>query len=156
MRMIMIALAIGMAVFGAAYLLVNGRSGDAAGVAAGPSYVQRDRGEGGVEIEVTYVIPEYLKSGGRDAQRYEPKKYTVFLVAMNTHSVDLGGYDLTKVSEVRVGGKILAPLRWVSTADNSHHRSGALLFPKVNPALPVELVIKTIAGVPSRTFRWSP
>lgn len=43
--------------------------------------------------------------------------------------------DMVKVSELKVG---------------------ALIFPNVDPGQPVELTIKTIAGVPARIFRWAP
>src|SRR3990170_1498982 len=168
MRILVAVLVVGVIAFGAVWWFTGNRSARdsavqpalnpsvASGSGATPGYVQRDKGEGGVEIEVTYVTPEYMRSGGKDAQRYEPDKYAVFLVSMNTHSVDLSGYDMVKISELRAGGKTLAPLRWVSTSDDSHHRAGALIFPKVALAQAVELVIKTVAGVPARTFRWTP
>lgn len=154
MRTLIIALAIGALAAGAIFSLTTERA-VAPEVAAGPSYVQRDRGEGGVEIEVIFVTPAYLASGGADARRYEPDTHTVFLVAMNTHTVDLAGYDMVTVSALRAGGRVHAPLRWVSTSDNSHHRSGALIFPKVAGGQDLELVIRTVAGVPERTFRWT-
>lgn len=158
MRSLLIALAIGVIAFGAVLVLTADRSGQAPEVAAAPAYVQRDRGEGGVEIEVIYVTADYLRTA-RDAQavqRYQPDRYAVFLVTMNTHSIDLLAYDMVKVSELKVSGKTYTPLRWESTSDNTHHRSGVLIFPKIDPPLPVELVIKTVAGVPARTFRWAP
>lgn len=158
MRMILAALAIGLAAFGAVFLLTADRSGSQRDVAAAPAYVQRDSGEGSVEIEVTYATPEFLRlpANIQAVKRYQPDRYAVFLVAMNTHSVNLSAYDMVKVSELKAGGKRYAALRWESTSDNNHHRSGALIFPKVDPRLPAELIIKTIAGVPERIFRWAP
>lgn len=178
MRMVVAAVAVGVIVFGGVYLFTLRSAGppaarddalptaqgdvppaavgDAATAAAAPGYVQRDQGEGAVEIQVIYVTPEYLRSGGADAARYEPDRYSVFLVSLNTHSVDLSRYDMVQVSELRAGGQSWRPLRWVSTSDGSHHRAGVLVFPKVDPARPVELLIKTIAGIPVRTFRWTP
>jgi len=152
----MAALTMGAAVFGLIFILSADRQPGGMRTEAAPSYVQRDRGEGGVEIEVIYVTPDYLRAGGSAAQQYSPDKFTVFLVSMNTHSVDLAGYDMAKVSELRVAGKTYAPLRWESTSDSRHHRSGALIFPKVETSQPAELVIRTIAGVPQRGFRWQP
>lgn len=162
MRTVMAAIAVGVVVFGGVYLLTLRLSGPSAAqgepgpAAAAPGYVQRDRGEGAVEIEVIFVTPEYLRAGGADAARYEPDRYSVFLVSMNTHSVDLSRYDMVQVSELRAGSQTLRPLRWISTSDDSHHRAGVLIFPQVDLARPVELLIKTIAGVPARTFRWTP
>jgi len=154
MRAVIVAVLIGAVVFGGVYLFVSrpspapeqGAAPAAASAASGS--VRRDQGEGGVEIEVTY--------GGPQAARYEPDRYTVFIVAMTTHSGDLTRYDMVKVSELRAGGRTFQPLRWVSTSDDSHHRSGVLIFPKVASGQPIELVIKTIAGAAARTFRWTP
>jgi hypothetical protein len=119
--------------------------------AATSPLTQRDAGEGAVEIEVTLVIP-----GSREAAKYGADTQTVFPVSMNTHSIDLSSYDLTTVSELLVAGRMYTPTRWVSTSDNSHHRSGALIFPKVDLRVALELRIKTIARIPVRTFRWAP
>jgi hypothetical protein len=154
MRVVIVAVLIGAAVFAGIYLVAFRSSGapDAAPPAraaqASPGSVQRDQGEGGVELEVTF--------GGPGAAAYQPERYSIFLVSMNTHSVDLSGYDMVALSELRAGGKSYKALRWVSTADESHHRSGVLTFPKVDAGQPVELVIKTIAGVAVRTVRWAP
>src|SRR5574341_1227621 len=151
MKMLSVALVVGVIVFGAVWWITANRSTpDAAAVGAGPAYVQRDQGQGGVEIEVTYATPEYVGSVNTDAAKYEPDSYAVFLVAMNTHSVDLSGYDLVKISQLRAGGETHAALRWISTSDDSHHRAGVLLFPQVDPSQAVELIITTIAGVPAR------
>lgn len=152
MRHLIVAILIGGAVFAGVYVLAlrPAAGPDAVPAAAaqgGAGRVQRDAA-GGVEIEVTL--------GGPGAARYEPDRYTVFLVSFTTHSGDLSRYDLVALSALRAGGKILTPLRWVSTSDDSHHRAGALLFPKVDEGRPVELTIRNIAGVPARIFRWTP
>lgn len=119
--------------------------------------VQRDRGEGGVQIEVLYVTAAYAqRSNDARLRQWQPDKFTVFRVTLDTHSVDLGGYDLLKISELVAGSKRYAPLRWERISDSSHHRSGALIFPKIDPPLPVELLIKTVAGIPVRRFQWAP
>ncbi len=157
MRALLAALGVGLAMFGLVLLAGRWGTGTGAGAATGPTLLQRDRGEGGVEVEVLYVTPEYLRtSNDRALQKYEPDRNTVFVVAMNTHTVDLSGYDMLKISELVAGGKRYAPVRWQSSSDSSHHRSGVLIFPKAQPPFPVELLIKAIAGVPVRTFRWAP
>jgi len=154
MRIVVAAIAVGAVVFGGVYVLTAERSpapdpGAAPPAASAASgMVRRDQGEGGVDIEVTW--------GGPQAAPFEPDRYTVFLVALNTHSVDLSVYDMVRISELRIGGMTLRPLRWVDISDNSHHRRGVLIFPKIPSGQPVELVIGTIAGVPARTFRWIP
>lgn len=156
MRAIIGAFFVGAVIFGAVLLLTGDRTDSTLDASAAPGYVQKDRGEGGVEIQATYVTAEYLRASGGDAKRFQPDKFTVFLVALDTHSVDLTGYDLARLSELRVSAKTYTPLRWESVTDSSHHRSGALIFPKIEAGSAVELVVKNIAGVPARTFRWTP
>ena len=158
MRMWIVAGLIGVAVFAAALFMLPGErvslpTPGAEPVQAGSSgpLSQRDKGEGAVEIEVTLVAP-----GSPEAVKYGAATETVFIVSMTTHTVDLTGYDLTKVSELVAAGRIFKPMRWTSTSDDSHHRAGVLSFPKVDRSAVLELRIKTIAGVPVRVFRWAP
>ena len=96
MRKVILALAIGAAVFIAVFILLPGRrASQPAPAASKSSLTQRDAGEGAVEIEVTLVVPN-----SPDAAKYGAETQTVFLVSMNTHSVDLSGYDLTQISEL--------------------------------------------------------
>lgn len=158
MRTWMVAGPIGVAVFAAAFFLLPGArvstpTPAAESVQAGSSgpLTRRDNGEGAVEIEVTLVAP-----GSPQAVKYGAATETAFIVSMNTHSVDLTGYDLTKASELVAAGRTLTPIRWTSTSDDSHHRAGVLSFPKVDRSGVLELRIKAIAGVPVRVFRWAP
>lgn len=107
--------------------------------------------EGGqVTIEVTWLGPH---AG------------LVFEVAMNTHSVDLDGYDLAKLAVLRTDrGQEVRPSRWDAPA-GGHHRRGTLAFPDKAPdggpligpnTAWIELVIRDVAGVPERVFRWTP
>lgn len=88
----------------------------------------------------------------------------VFLVVMDTHAVDLDGYDLARLAVLRVdGGPDLLPIRWDAPA-GGHHREGTLTFPAEQSGKPVigartrtiELVIRDIAGVPERVLTWEP
>jgi hypothetical protein len=87
----------------------------------------------------------------------------VFTVALDTHSVDLDAIDLTTVATLSVDGTELRPIAW-DAALGGHHREGTLSFPTttadgravVGPQTNViELVIRDVAGVPERTFRWT-
>jgi hypothetical protein len=78
-----------------------------------------------------------------------------FDIAMNTHSVDLGD-DLIKISSMRDdSGKEYKPTAWEGAEAGGHHRSGTLRFGALTgkPRF-VELVIKGMAKVPERIFRW--
>jgi hypothetical protein len=89
----------------------------------------------------------------------------VFNVAMNTHAVDLDGYDLKQLAVLRVdGGREMQPSSW-EAPKGGHHRSGTLTFPTTTadgkPFISadthtVELVIRGVAGVPERVFIWRP
>ncbi|MBI3978477.1 MAG: hypothetical protein HY331_09860 [Chloroflexi bacterium] len=92
-----------------------------------------------------------------------PDAGPVFVVVMDTHAVDLDGYDLRQLSVLRTGqGRDVSPTGWDAPKDG-HHRSGNLTFPATaddgSPVLgpgpqTVELIIRNVAGVPERTFRW--
>lgn len=78
-----------------------------------------------------------------------------FEIAMNTHSVDLSADMLKSVLLRDDAGKEYAPIKWDGPDGGGHHRSGRIEF----PALPgnvrsVTLIVKNIAGVPERDFKW--
>jgi hypothetical protein len=93
-----------------------------------------------------------------------PAAGPVFTVAMNTHAVDLNGYDLRQLAVLRTDkGQEVQPTGW-DAPKGGHHRQGTLTFPAktmdgsplINPSTrSVELVIRDVAGVPERTFEWN-
>ncbi len=82
-----------------------------------------------------------------------------FAVAMNTHSVDLDGYDLGELAVLRdEHGNEYRPESWDS-APGGHHRNGTLTFDAPDSvengeAAVVEMVIRDIAGVGERVLTW--
>lgn len=117
---------------------------------------RRDAGQGGVTISVIYATPEYFNARGEaeKAQEYELDKYLVFTVAMDTHSVDLSPYRMEAITFLRDDRGNEYPARdWRALSDSSHHRSGVVRFQKVEGNA-FELVIKGVAGVGERVFRW--
>ena len=88
-----------------------------------------------------------------------------FNVVLDTHSVDLDGIDLTQTALLRTGqGKEIQPSAW-DAPKGGHHRSGTLAFPSTTPdgspvlsasTSSVELVIREVGGVGTRSFRWTP
>jgi hypothetical protein len=82
---------------------------------------------------------------------------------MNTHAIDLDGYDLRQLAVLRTEkGQEVQPIGW-DAPKGGHHRQGTLTFPtKTTAGEPVissstrsvEIVIRDVAGVPERTFQW--
>lgn len=83
----------------------------------------------------------------------------IFNVAMNTHSVDLDQYDLGALTFLRDDtGNKYPPVSWDSAA-GGHHRSGTLYFPlpdsvSQGKAKYIEMVIRDVAGIEERVFKW--
>lgn len=153
----------------------SGTAGPAASSAGGSANSQegsesltvKDQGEGNVEVTVTYVTPAYLEAQGQSdiVSSLELDKNLAFVVALNTHSVELSGYEVDKISYLRdENGKEYPALSgWLSPQDSGHHRSGIIRIANTDssgePILKpdadyFELVIKDLAGVGERTFRW--
>ena len=106
---------------------------------AGPSQTHTG---GGVTIKVTY-----LNAGSGDAPR--------FFMLLNTHSVDLDGYDLKSLSLVRDDkGNTFSPTE-VKNDGGGHHRQVTIKFPNpTDGTTSFDLVILNVAGVTERIFHW--
>ncbi len=111
-------------------------------LAAAASQPTQTNAGGSVTVSVTYLNPE----GAEDAR---------FQVALNTHSIDLDGYDLKTLALLRDNtGKSYQPAQ-VENEGGGHHRRILMIFPKPSPkAKKLELVIKDLAGVKERVFHW--
>lgn len=87
-----------------------------------------------------------------------------FTVVLDTHAVDLDGYDLRELAVLRTeDGREVQPVAWDAPA-GAHHREGTLVFPATTPdgapligtqTRTIELVIRDIADVPERSFQWT-
>ena len=109
---------------------------------APPDAKQSIRG-GGVTVDVTF-----LKEGGDAA---------TFQVALNTHSVNLDDYSFEEIVRLRDGqGGELVPTAVEGAEGGGHHRRATLRFawPEPKPES-LELVVKGVAGVTERVFRWT-
>lgn len=108
--------------------------------AAGTNSPQTVSG-GGVTVKATYLAKT----------EHEAR----FSVAMDTHSVNLDVYDLKANSMLRDNTGLAMQPTGIETKGSGHHRESILTFPR--PSLRstwTELVIKDIAGVKERRFRW--
>lgn len=78
-----------------------------------------------------------------------------FQIALDTHSVNLDSYDLKSLVSLRDNTGKLYPPTAVENKGSGHHRQATLSFAKPpNGVKRVELVVKDIAGVKERIFRW--
>ncbi len=108
-------------------------------------------------------------SGDLGEQRHEAGAVTVVAswladltpttrVVLDTHSVDLDGFDLAQLARVRLNGGVwVAPTKWEAPA-GGHHRVGMLTFGSLDPQLfasarLIELEVRDVA-VPSHLLRW--
>ena len=88
----------------------------------------------------------------------------VFTVEMDTHVVNLDGYDLRQLATLRTDqGQDIQPVSW-NAASGGHHRNGTLTFPATTasgaPLLgpdtrSITLVIRNVGDVAERTFTWT-
>ena len=94
-----------------------------------------------------------------------PSAGPIFDVVLDTHAVDLDGYDLQQLALLRIdGAREIRPTGW-DAPKGGHHRAGTLTFPATTAdgsaliapdTRTLELVIHDIAGVTERVFRWAP
>lgn len=153
LRVAVIALAVVVVIAGLA-LWVRSYSGatsttSSAGTTTQASTMTRTNEGGQVTIRVTWQG----KSAG-----------PVFAVALDTHAVDLDGYDLRHLAVLRTDkGQELQPASW-NAPTGGHHRSGMLTFPATladgtavigTNTRSIELIIRNVAGIPERTFQWT-
>lgn len=105
---------------------------------------------GNVTVKVTWANPGATGEGPR------------FEVELDTHSVNLDEYRLEDLAVLRAGGREVKPESWSESGGGGHHQGGILRFPARVDGAPVlrpgigtvELVIRDIAGVPARVFKW--
>lgn len=122
---------------------------DTASTTAQASGLTRTNEGGQITVKVTWQ--------GRDAG-------SVFTVQMDTHAVDLDGYDLRQLAVLRTDqGVSIQPSGWSATV-GGHHRSGTLSFPTTtvsgNPVIgpdtrTITLLIRNVGSVAERVFTWT-
>ena len=101
------------------------------------------RHTGGVTVNATFLNPQ----GSEDAR---------FDISLATHSVDLNRYDLKALSLLRDdAGNTYKPIR-VENKGSGRRRQVVVVFPRPSGDVKkLELVIKDIAGVKERLFRFA-
>jgi hypothetical protein len=102
----------------------------------------RTHSGGGVRVKVTYLNPQHT-----DGPRFK--------VALDTHSVNLDAYNLKSQSLLRDGTGKAYDATEAEDQGGGHHRTVTLYFPEIAAGTQrVELIIKDLAGIKERFFRW--
>ena len=123
-------------------MFLGGALGGDASLGAAEANTTQTVSGGGVAVKVTHLNPK-----SNDDPRFQ--------VVLDTHSANLDGYDLKTIAVLRDDtGKSYLPTG-AENKGSGHHREVTLSFPKASPgAKRLTLVIKDVAGVKERTFRW--
>lgn len=103
-------------------------SGDGGGStrSAGDERFTRTASAGGIDIQVRWLASD--DELGDELAEYPLDGFALFEVSLDTHSGDLGSIDMVDASRLAVGGTFQEPETWVSESDDTHHRSGVLVF----------------------------
>lgn len=109
----------------------------------GPAGSKQSVGGGGVTVEVVWLK--------------EIADAPSFRVVLDTHSVNLDGYrfeEIVRLRDARGGEQVPAAVE--GAEGSGHHRQATVRFawPDPRPS-EIGLVVKGVAGVPERVFRWS-
>jgi len=82
---------------------------------------------------------------------------TAIKLVLDTHSVNLDAYKLDAIATLRDDTGTTYPVVAVEQASGGgHHRQAVLRFGRVSAeAKTIELVVRDVAGVNERIFRWS-
>lgn len=138
------------------------------GVAVGQATGQATRSDsrGGITVKAVFVTSAYFRANPASALagKVDPERNVVFVITLDAHAGDLSRYDFVKNVALRNDrGQQVAPLRWIATADGSHHREGSLVFPKADragraidaQAKALELLVRDLGGIAQRRLRWA-
>ncbi len=125
-----------------------------------------DNGEGNVQIEVTYTTPKILSSivTTETYEKINFEKNYVFMISINTHSVNLDQFDFVKLVFLRTesGEEFPALAKADTFSGESHHKLGVVEFSKKiqNESIfskndkSFELIIKSVSGVEERNYKF--
>ena len=108
------------------------------------------------EVAVTVTLVTEANSQKFESDDLDLGLQHVLYVEMNTHSVDITKLKMEEISFLTLASKTFKASKWKSeTGGGIHHRSGYLFFSRAGEAKKIKLVIKGIAGVAVREFKWS-
>jgi hypothetical protein len=96
--------------------------------------------DGDVEIQLTPRLSE----GSR----------LVIKIGMDTHSVNLGQFDLAKITTLEYGGKTINPIK-AKSPRGGHHSYGKIIFDVGEELNSFKIIIKGIPKVQERVYEWN-
>lgn len=110
--------------------------------AQAPSGAKQSVSGGGITVDVTFLK--------------ERSDAPTFQVVLDTHSVNLDGYRFEEIVRLRDGrGGDMPPAGVEGAKGSGHHREATVRFAWPDPRpTSLELVVKGVAGVAERVFRW--
>ncbi len=122
---------------------VAGWTGEGLAASAAQAKLSQQVAGGGVTVAATL-----LKDQGET---------TTIKLVLDTHSANLDGYNFEAIATLRDDTGKTYPVELVEKASGSgHHREAVLRFGKLSPpAKTVELIVKDVAEVKERIFRWN-
>lgn len=147
--MVVMMLALGVGVLSANGGMMDHMKGHMGGVghsaedkATGSGYAVESE-EGGVTVKAIYNNP---------GMKTQPE----FAVKLDTHSVDLDGYQFEEIARLRDDKGREYAAETISAAGEGHHREALLRFKDadLSDARSVELVVSGLAGVEKRVLRF--
>lgn len=123
------------------------------------TFYERRESKGGIEVEVTWVTPEYLRARGQQPTAEQERDLTsnlVFNVALTAHSGNLMTFDFVGSTSLKINGREAGRGTWELVDNDAHHPEGILRFaaPTGEPVKDLTLTIKGLGGVPERVFKW--
>ena len=130
------------------------RATDDAPTSVDTALEQRNSGGGVDVVAVLATGDRFQNMDAAAAARVDPGSETGILLTLDTHSGDLGAFDYAAGARLLGDdGLEAAPLRWVTTKDDSHHLEGILVFAR-QPRNQVTLALRGLGGVPERVFKF--
>jgi hypothetical protein len=107
----------------------------------GTGTLSRTGEAGGVTVEATWLTEDGLGAVDADLAQYSLNEFVLFKVSLDTHSGDLSKLDLKSTASLKQSGADMPAEAWVDLNNDSHHRSGVLVFPRDLQEGPAELAL---------------
>ena len=96
---------------------------------------------GGVTVEGTWLVAEGVGEVDADLSAYPLDQFALVEIAFTTHSGDLNKVDMEQAATLSGDGADMRPEAWISLSDDSHHRTGVLVFERTEADGPVGLTV---------------